>query len=175
VLYSFLVVSRSLSTIVASLHVWHENESFLQVNHLLKLYPPGTAPNVLPTTDTNEPVVSEKYDEVVFTDPNETFYRQLNRISVVPKIESSQQEHLAESYPDQDDFLALIEAQKFLKEELAKVKGRFLVVSDELQTVDQALRTAQQQQQREAASKKTKAPASQRKPRPPSQNKKAKT
>ena len=38
-----------------------------QANHLIKLYPPGSIPNVLPTTDTDVPVVAETYDEIVFT------------------------------------------------------------------------------------------------------------
>jgi hypothetical protein len=135
------------------------------------------------------------YDEVVFTDPNELFYRQLTRISVFPQLESSsspssssstsqQQEAAAAAslkkdkhYDDQEDFVALIGAQKFLQDELNNVKERFQVVSDELELVDQTLVTAQQQQ-REAYSKRTSRPSSgssQRKPRPPTQNKKAKT
>ena len=147
-----------------------------QVNHGLRLYPPGAAPNALLLAENAEPVVAETYDEVVFTDPNETFFQQLNRISIVPKVESSQQERLQKVFSDQDDFLALMEAQKLLEEELSKAKQRFRVVSEELQSVDQALATAQHQhQQREAAAKKSKA-AAQRKPKPSSQpNKKAKT
>jgi hypothetical protein len=142
-----------------------------QFNHGIPLYPPGSAPGTLPTNE-GKPVVAEKYDEVVFTDPDEAFYRQLSRISVVPKVEASHQEHLTKTFSDQDDFLALIEAQKFLKDELSNVKERFRVVSDELQSVDHSLIIAQQQQ-REASTKKTKAGS--RKPRPPSQTKKAKT
>jgi hypothetical protein len=126
--------------------------------------------------DDAPPVVAENYDEVVFTDPNETFYRQLMRISVVPKVECSQQEHLQKIFNDKGDFLALMEAQKLLQEELGKAKQRFRVISDELQSVDKAVATAQhQQQQREAASRKSKA-ASQRKSKTAAQaNKKAKT
>lgn len=100
------------------------------------------------------------------------------RISVVPKVESSQQEHLQKVFSDRDDFLVLMEAQKLLQEELSKAKQRFRVVSEELQSVDQALAVAQhQQQQREAAAKKSKAAAAQRKPKPAAApaNKKAKT
>ena len=117
------------------------------------------------------PVVAETYDEVVFTDPSESFYSQLLRISVIPKVESSQQEHLQKIFNDNDDFLALLEAQKVLQEELGKAKERFRVVSEELQAVDQELANTQsqqqqqQQQQREAAAKKSKS-AAQRKPKP---------
>jgi phosphate starvation-inducible protein PhoH len=131
-------------------------------------------------------VVAETYDEVVFTDPSESFYNQLLRISVIPKVESSQQEHLQKVFNDNDDFLALLEAQKLLQDEISKAKERFRVVSEELQAADQELATSQsqqqhqqqqhqhhhqqqqqQQQQREAAAKKAKASAP-RKPKPPS-------
>lgn len=128
-------------------------------------------------SDDAAPVVAENYDEVVFTDPHETFYRQLMRISVVPKVESSQQEHLQKIFSDKENFLALMEAQKLLQEELAKAKQRFRLVSEELQAVDQELSATQhQQQQRDAASKKSKA-AAQRKSKPSSSqpSKKAKT
>jgi hypothetical protein len=158
---------------------------------LLKLYPPGAVPNVLPAPDVkHEPVIAETYDEVVFTDPNEPFYRQLTRIADVPPIESSSQQALFKDkhYADQEDFVALIGAQTFLHDELASIKERFQVVSEELATVDQTLLAAQQQQREQAASssstnsKRTNSnrvsssgnAASQRKPRPPSQNKKAK-
>ena len=133
-------------------------------------------PNALLLNDDVAPVVAETYDEVVFTDPSESFYSQLLRISLIPKVESSQQEHLQTVFNDNDDFLALLEAQKVLQEELSKAKERFRVVSEELQTVDQELATFQsqqqqqqqqhQQQQREAAAKKSKSSAS-RKPKPP--------
>jgi hypothetical protein len=147
------------------------------VNHLLKLYPPGAAPNVLPTSDTSVPVVAETYDEAVFTDPNETFYRQLTQISVAPKIEFTHKEHVQQVFSDQDQFLQLIEGKKFLEGALRSVKERFQVVSGDLAVVDQALIKAQQQRQqsRETSSKKSKSSSSQRKSRPPSQNKKAKT
>ena len=152
----------------------------LQVNHGIKLYPPGTGPNGLggiggsgntaaaASADKKnnkdgtaadgegggeskvEPVIAEKYDEVVFTDPKETFYRQLMQISVVPKTVSSQQEFFnGKSYQDEGDFLALIGAEKFLKEQLANVKKRFRVVSDELQVIDQELIVAQQRHQQQ--------------------------
>jgi hypothetical protein len=123
------------------------------------------------------PVVAETYDEVVFTDPHESFYRQLMTVPLAQKVESTQQEYLTKVFDDKDDLLALIEAQKFLQDELSKAKQKFKVVSDEMTTVNQALAIAQHQhQQREAASKKAKAAAAQRKPKPTVQaNKKAKT
>lgn len=161
------------------------------VNHGIKLYPPGTPPNVLPNSDVSpEPVVAETYDEVVFTDPNESFYRLLTRISVVPKTTegccSTYSALREKSYNDDEDFLALIGAQKFLQEELVKVKEHFRVVSEELEVVDQTLIAAQQQQQREAAAaasststssskRRSSSNTSRGKARPQSQSKKSKT
>ena len=100
------------------------------------------APNAVPTTEnTTEPVVAETYDEVVFTDPSESFFRQLQRISVVPPVESSQRAHQQE-FSDADDFLALIEAQKFLQTEIATVKERFQQVTQDLSQVEADLAKA---------------------------------
>lgn len=120
---------------------------------------------MLPTTDTNEPVVAETYDEVVFTDPTEGFYRQLMRMSIVPKIEMTNQQYMT-NFSDNDNFISLIEAQKFLKAELDSVKERFQCVTEDLEQVDTELHAAQE------TKKLIKAPA--RKSRPPP-SKKAKT
>lgn len=129
----------------------------LQVNHGIKLYPPGSPPNVLPKDENAPPVIAESYDEVVFTDPKESFFRQLLHIPKAPKVESSQQKSLTECFPDNTDFLALVGAQKFLQEELATVKERFQVVSEEYDVVDREYIAAMQKhQQQQAATKKTK-------------------
>jgi len=64
---------------------------------------------------------------------------------------SSWRDHLHNVYSDQDDFLALIAAQKFLQSELSGVKQRFQNVNEEMALVDQKLLLAQQQLQRDAA------------------------
>jgi hypothetical protein len=62
-------------------------------------------------------------------------------------------EHV-EYYNDEEDFLALVAAQRFLKDELSKVKRRFEIVTDEMISVDRAIASAtkaaavQQSQQR---------------------------
>ena len=141
-----------------------------QVNHGIKLYPPGAAPNVASLSENAPPVVAEYYDEVVFTDPKETFFKQLTAVRSTPKVESAQQEHFTATYNDEENFLALVEAQKFLSSELETAKRRFQVISGELDTVDQALAVAQQKQ-REAAAKKSKS-ASAKRARPQTQSKK---
>ena len=123
------------------------------------MYPPGTPANTIP--ETSAPVVAESYDEVVFTDPTEPFFAQLQRLIVNPPplVEYSQREHFGK-FSDHDLCTTLIEAQKFLQGELGGVKQRLLTIDDEMQQVDDALReqvrinkvtVAQQQQHRAAA------------------------
>ena len=146
---------------------------------MIPLYPPGAIPTASSLAEDAAPVVAETYDEVVFTDPTESFYRQLMKVPLAPKVESTQQDYLQKVFSDKDDLLALIEAQKFLQDELSKAKQKFKIVSEEMTSVNQALLIAQhQQQQKEAASKKAKAAAAQRKPKPSTtqaNSKKAKT
>lgn len=182
---------------------WGEFESLIRIhwkdptekttilNHTIKLYPPGTPPNALPT-DTETPVLAETYDEVVFTDPSEAFFRSLTQVPVMPKLEPGKEDyeegedggdkaeeksaskakkksgdegddkdhHLNIVYSDQQDFMTLIAAQKFLQEELANVKERFQIVNDEIGVVDQKMMALQHQKQREAASNTASAAAS---------------
>lgn len=159
------------------------------VNHTIKLYPQGmppagTAKKDMVEQSTEKPVVAENYDEVVFTDPTESFFQSLTQVTALPpgalaseqetasfalnpkdglkkssrnstgtKLPSSSnwKDHCNAVYSDREDFLALIAAQKFLKEELAGVKQKFALVTEELSVVDQKLLLAQQQKQREAA------------------------
>jgi hypothetical protein len=95
--------------------------------------------NTIP--ETTEPVVAESYDEVVFTDPTESFFGQLQRIATGPTVEYSQREHFStNNYSDHDICTALLGAQKFLQHELSTVKNRLLTVDAEMQQVDTALR-----------------------------------
>jgi predicted RNA-binding Zn ribbon-like protein len=65
------------------------------------------------------------------------------QLSSAPKLPYSQEAHF-EQFFDTDDFQTLLEAQKFLKQELVKVKERLLTVDAELQQVDEGLREVQQ-------------------------------
>lgn len=179
------------------IHWKDPSEQTTIVNHTIKLYPQGapqasgSANNALVQQSTEKPVVAETYDEVVFTNPTESFFRSLTEITAVPPsaateetasfaisanagnkankggdkpsrsaatsttaktpMSSSWRDHLTTVYSDQEDFLALIAAQKFLQDELAGIKQRFQMVNDEITAVDQKLLLAQQQKQREAA------------------------
>jgi hypothetical protein len=117
------------------------------MNHGIKLYPPGAPINITPT-DTETPVVAETYDEVVFTDPTESFFHQLRALHDVPTIEAeySQHEHFGQ-FSDNDDVKALLEAQKFLQQQLAVAKERLNNVTDDMEKVDQELASILQEQQ----------------------------
>lgn len=189
------------------IHWKDPSEQTTIVNHSLKLYPqgmpstPSASKNELVQQSMEKPVFSETYDEVVFTNPTESFFRSLTQITAVPPDASQDgaeeitssfatpttsannnntntnettkgddkksrssiansssngpkapwKDHLTTGYSDQEDFLALIAAQTFLKEELGSIKQRFQHVTNEIGVVDQKLFLSQQQKQREAA------------------------
>ena len=129
------------------------------MTHPIKLYPPGTPINTIP--ESADPVVSESYDEVVFTDPTESFFSLLQRLAVVPTAEYSQREHFP-VYSDHDLCTALLEGQKYLQHELEEIKTRLLNVETETQQVDAALREQARllpQQHRAAAAARSNAAA----------------
>jgi YEATS domain-containing protein 4 len=172
----YKVTERGWGEFEAQIHIhWKDpTEMTTILNHTIKLYPPGTPPNVMPT-DTETPVLAETYDEVVFTDPSESFFRALTQVPTIPKLDIFREEDDEEEedegrtgsnkrasgkrhaeymntlYSDQEDFLKLIAAQKFLQDELGKVKRRFQIVNDDIAIVDQKMVAVQQQKQREDA------------------------
>lgn len=139
-----------------------------QLPHGIKLYPavspnaPSGAPP--PVSDTDTPVVSETYDEVVFSDPTEVFYKQLLQVSELPVVHLKEDrvQGALKPYSDEQQFLALLEAKKFLERELVTVKSRFQLVESESKLVDAAIREVQERnktrkaQRGTAASKKQK-------------------
>lgn len=122
--------------------VWRDvGEKAMVLLHAIKLYPP-LAPNALPdTSKENEPVIHEKYDEVVFTDPTETFHKQLMESGNLMKVQSQEKavQELFKPYSDDKDFKILLEAQKFLESELNSVKDRILRADGALDELDEAL------------------------------------
>ena len=94
-------------------------------------------------TDTETPVVAESYDEVVFTDPTETFFEQLQKVEQLPALVYSQADHFP-TYADTEDAQALMEADKFLQRELAAIQERLKTVDEELQMTDDQIRQAQE-------------------------------
>lgn len=131
----------------------------MQLTHGIKLYPPGAPANVTASAaSTTEPVVSEAYDEVVFTDPHRTFAEALNSLSSLPSVTSqySQHEQFLE-FSDADDARILLEAQKYVQDQLATVKRRLMHVDTEMKQVDADLMSIDRSSRAAAASKKQKA------------------
>lgn len=108
----------------------------MQLTHGIKLYPPGTSANAIPT-NTEVPVVSEVYDEIVFTNPNESFFLDVLAIGDTPSIEQeyTQHQHFTK-FSDTADMHALLEAQKFIQQQLQISKERYLRLNEELDAVD---------------------------------------
>lgn len=85
-------------------------------------------------------MIAEFYDEVVFTNPTETFFRQLQQMT--QQLEDNEDAPLRE-WNDQDDVNALIEAQKYLQEQVPLLRERLEVVNTELKSVEDELRAAE--------------------------------
>jgi len=132
----------------------------------LKLYAyPGMIQNTNTTATTStiavhEPIIYETYDEVIFTDPVETFYNQLMFLGTTiaagsnssstnshvgfPKIYSKdpQVQEKFPFYSDEEDVKILLEAQKFISMELSSVKDRIIKAKQAQEELDVALVTA---------------------------------
>ena len=83
----------------------------------------------------------EFYDEVVFTNPKESFHRQLMRTSVLPRIKSHEpavQENFP-TYTAEEDLKALLEAQTFLEAEIGNAKSRLLQADQEVVQIEDEL------------------------------------
>ena len=92
---------------------------------------------------TTVPVVSEKYDEVVFTNPKLEFHQLLLSADKSP-IEyplSNEMTNLEyfRTYGDEDDVQRMIAAKQFLDVELRNVKDRLLKADSELEEVKNKL------------------------------------
>ena len=131
------------------------------LTHMIKLYPPinpsanahasgtgvsdGGSNASLEKKKEVQPVIHEFYDEVVFTDPTESFHNQLLSGSLstrdIPKVKSNELavQETFKSYSDEIDFKILLEAQKFLENELASVKDRILRADCSKNELDAAL------------------------------------
>merc|ERR1712232_1093027 len=94
----------------------------------------------------NYPVVYESYDEVVFTDPTESFFKKLMKHLTVsmPKVHSHelQVEENFKTYSDEKDFMTLLTAQNFLDSELKTVKERILLAETSKKELDEVIDSA---------------------------------
>ena len=91
-------------------------------------------------------VVSEKYDEVVFTNPKAGFHQSLasGNVKKLPyplSNEESVAEHFR-TYGDEEEMKAMLAAKLFLEGELRNVKERLLRADAELEGVKRSLSAA---------------------------------
>jgi len=94
--------------------------------------------------NTTVPVVAEKYDEVVFTNPKTEFHQSLlegHKRKKLPYPLSNEQSVLEHyrTYGDEGDVKAMLAAKQFLEGELRSVKDRLLRVDVELDEVKRSL------------------------------------
>lgn len=122
-----------------------------KLSQLIKLYPPGgSSGGGVSASDTGQPVVAETYDEVVFTNPTEHFFRQLQSLSEPAAVAAGGSSirytpsiHFG-TFSDSLDVKALIGAQKFLSDQLGEVKEHLVQLDEELEQVDKALQELQE-------------------------------
>ncbi len=146
----FEVTEKGWGEFEASIRiVWRDPaEKALVLMHMIKLYPPIDKNVNVPGSGTGvgdgnsnatgggksegKPVIHEFYDEVVFTDPTESFHGQLMGSATptgnIPKVKSQETsvQETFKPYSDEEDFKLLLEAQKFLENELVAVKDRII-------------------------------------------------
>jgi YEATS domain-containing protein 4 len=113
-------------------------EQPIDVAHTIKLYPehmgtPHSAQHQQALANTmKKPVMSEKYDEIVFTEPTEKFRNML--MSYVPPAQRATGE-MSDHYTqfDEDrDIIALTSAQAHLTREIQMAKSRLLALETEI-------------------------------------------
>ena len=103
----------------------------------MKLYD-GTTPQAA-----NQPVVSEVYDEVVFTDPREPFYQQLMSAKKEPTEPHPLNGHFSK-FEDAAEVETLVKAGEY-------VAGQLQTVKDSIARLDHQIGLARQLEQSRAA------------------------
>jgi len=127
--------------IIVVLYFQDPTERPLEMYHLLKLFPPLDQPQY-----TKTPVVSEQYDEVVFVDPREWFYKKLypphQPKSLAKSLLFGSPRHFI-SYSDQGDLKKIVEAQKRVREAIAAERERYAKVDEEAKIYSRAVVTVE--------------------------------
>lgn len=117
----------------------------MQLTHAIKLYPNRSAPSADPSSymNTTVPVVSEKYDEVVFTNPKQEFHDVLmsankSKIEYPLSNEPANLEYFR-TYGDEEDVQRMLAAKQFLDGKLRNVRDRLLKADKELEEIKTGL------------------------------------
>lgn len=116
-----------------------------QLTHGIKLYPNRSAPSADPSSymNTTVPIVSEKYDEVVFTNPKVEFHNILlsanrGKMEYPLSNETANLEYFR-TYGDEEDVQRMLAAKKILEGELRNVRDRLLKADNELDEIKTSL------------------------------------
>ncbi|KAI9912409.1 hypothetical protein PsorP6_005478 [Peronosclerospora sorghi] len=96
------------------------NERPISIVHLLVLYPPNSQP-----ISTKKPVVSEFYDELVFNEPTEFFYKKLMAGPDRQSAPLTMQDYLP-TYSDVEVLKTLARAETFIQKEIQDTKTLLL-------------------------------------------------
>ena len=112
------------------------NEQPIDLIHHIRLYPPAIDGTAVEAQSIKLPVVSECYDEIVFTDPSETFKRLLMMYSVSQADINAMgmaigMEHYTK-FDDDADLQQLANIQDYVMRETDIAKARLLQVEAEL-------------------------------------------
>mmetsp|Transcript_10536 Transcript_10536/g.43548 ORF Transcript_10536/g.43548 Transcript_10536/m.43548 type:complete len:211 (+) Transcript_10536:78-710(+) len=109
------------------------NEKPLELTHALKLYEDGFQQGAAQST--KKPVVSEKYDEVVFLHPEETFHSRMeNHVPVPLANPSSLSAHFPE-HVDRDELVLIDDARRKIAEQKAELEQQIEAVDAEVRKI----------------------------------------
>lgn len=106
------------------------NEKPLELAHMLKLYEDGHQQGA--PQSTKKPVVSEKYDEVVFLEPEETFHSRLNNHVAMPLATPSTIAPFLPKYDDRAEIAKIQEARRKTAEQKAELEAQVEAVEAEV-------------------------------------------
>ncbi|KAF1776647.1 hypothetical protein GQ600_6344 [Phytophthora cactorum] len=109
------------------------NERPISIIHLLVLYPPNSQP-----ASTKKPVVSEFYDELVFNEPTEFFYKKLMAGPDRQSPPLAMQDHLP-TYSDLEVLKTLARAENFVKKEVQDTKNLLLSADVEIKELKERI------------------------------------
>lgn len=131
---------------------WNDpSEKEIELTHTVKLYSPILKINknnhdIFFSKKIDKPVVHEFYDEVVFTDPTESFFKQLmnNLAKSANKVHSNdlKVEENFKKYSDEEDYDSLLKAYKFLDKELLSIRERILLAETSKKELEDAIKSA---------------------------------
>ncbi|KAE8915821.1 hypothetical protein PF005_g14491 [Phytophthora fragariae] len=105
----------------------------ISIIHLLVLYPPNSQP-----ASTKKPVVSEFYDELVFNEPTEFFYKKLMAGPDRQAPPLAMQEHLP-TYSDVEVLKTLAHAETFVTKEIQDTKNLLLSADMEIKELKERI------------------------------------